>query len=409
MHVPSLRQNVAWSFVGSVALAVSQFAIIIALSHLGDGDHAHRNGTWNWALTLTGPVFVLGLLRLRQVQTTDARGEHSFAAYLQLRGATMLAGLLGIAAVVALAYRDRTGLAILGVAVAKACEGGSDVVYGYLGQRERMRQVALSQLGRAITSLALAGTTVALTSSVALVAWAVAAVYAAWMIVDLRAVDAPLGPLDRAGVGALFRLAWPLGVVSAIGSLQIYVPRYFVEYHTGRVEQGAFSNLIQILQLGTIVVSAMTTGASARMARAAAARDYHGLLRTLKVLVLGGLLLGAGAVIVSATIGEWLLGLVFTAETARHADVLVWLAVTSGLVWSYVFLGTTLDALRSFRVQPWIHGASTAVIAGAAALLVPSHGLVGAAWAMLIGFGVECALYVIVVAIPLRRLRGAAP
>lgn len=408
MQTPSLRSNVAWSFAGSASLAASQFAILILLSNLGDGDRAHRVGTWNWALTVTGPIFVLGLLRLRALQSTDARGEHAFAAYAQLRAAMMLAGLLATIGFVALGYRDQTGLAILGVAAAKTLEGGSDVVYGRLQQREQMRRIAISQLGRAASSMAVSIAVLELTSSVVILAWAVAAVYAAWMVFDLRTVDAPLRPLHAAGMKALFRQALPLGVVSAIGTLQISLPRIFVEHYSGRVEQGAFSSLTQALQLGGIVVSAMASGASARMARAVVARDFPSFLRVLRTLILGGAALGVAAVIVSATIGEWILGVVFTPDVARHADVLVWLAVTSGLVWSYVFLGTALDALRSFRVQPWIHGASTAVIAAAAALLVPDHGPQGAAWAMLVGFSVECTLYVIAVAIPLRRLRGEA-
>ncbi len=407
MTAPSLRKNVAWSLAGSAVLSLSQLAIVIALAKLGGGGAAGavRNATWTWALAVTGPIFVFGLLKLRSLETTDARGEHAFAAYAQLRAAAMIAAITVTAGVVVIGYRDHVGLTILGVGLAKAFEGGSDIVYGRLQHGDRLRQMALSQIGRAGSSLAVAAAVVALGGSMVAVAFGVAAVYLAWMIADLAAVDAPLGPIDRRAVIAVFWQALPLGFVSAIGSLQIYLPRYFLEHYASRVEQGVFANMAQLLGFGALVVAAMANAAAARMARAAAGRDWRTFNRILRTLVLGGATLGALAVITAAVAGPWIMTLVFSRELTPPREVLVWLALTSGLVWTYVFLGTALDALRSYRVQPWIHGASTVVIAGAAAALVPGYGMRGAAWAMLIGFGVECALYLIAVLPLLRRMR----
>lgn len=411
MTAPSLRKNVAWSLIGSLVLSLSQLAILVVLAKLGgSGDaRAQRNGAWTWALAVTGPIFVFGLLKLRQLQATDARGEHTFAAYAQLRAAAMLAALAVTTGIILVSYRNSVGLTIAGVALAKAFEGGCDAVYGRLQHGERLRRVALSQIGRGLSSLLVATVLIVATESMPVVAFGVAATYLAWMIADLAALDVPLGPIDRAAAVAVFRQALPLGFVSAIGSLQIYLPRYFLEHYASLVDQGVFANVAQLLSFGALVVAAMANAASARMARAAAARDWKTFNRLLRTLVLGGATIGALAVITSAVAGRWLMTLVFSRELTPPRAVLVWLALTSGLVWTYVFLGTALDALRSYRLQPWIHGASTTVIAVAAAMLVPGHGMLGAAWAMLIGFGVECVLYLAAVVPHLRRMRETSP
>ena len=409
MTAPSLRKNVAWSFAGSAVLSFSQLAIVIALAKLGGGGEAgaERNGTWTWALAVTGPIFVFGLLKLRALETTDARGEHAFAAYAQLRAVAMVAALAVTSVIVLIAYRNHVGLTILGVALAKAFEGGSDIVYGRLQHGDRLRQMALSQIGRAASALGVTAVVVVVSGSMVAVAFGVAAVYLAWMLVDVAGVDVPLGPFDRGAMVAVFWQALPLGAVSAIGSLQIYVPRYYLEHYVSRGEQGVFANMAQLLAIGALVVAAMANAAAARMARAAATRDWRTFNRVLRTLVTGGAILGALAVIVSAVAGRWIMTQVFSRELTPPREVLVWMSLTSALVWTYVFLGTALDALRSYKVQPWIHGASTAVIALAAALLVPSRGRLGAAWAMLIGFSVECGLYLFAVLPLLRRMREA--
>jgi O-antigen/teichoic acid export membrane protein len=408
MTEPSLRRNVAWAFIGSLSLSLSQWGMLIAVAKLGGASTA---GDWNLALAITGPVFVFCQLKLRQLQATDARREHPWGVYAAVRVLGMSAALAFCAALAFFMYRDATALVILAVAVAKAFEGGSDVVYGQLQRQEMMSRIARSQLGRGVLSLVVSAGVFAATRSVVGMAVGMAAVYAAcltWDVARLRSAlgGDPLAPCwDRAAVARVIRVAAPLGLMSAIGSLQLNVPRYFIEAHAGRAELGVFSSLAQLLLLGALVVAAIASAAVPRLARHAADRrwaEFHRLLRTLIVCGIG---LGLLAILLSAVAGRFALTWLYSAEFAAHDDVLVWLAGSSALLWSYAFLGTALDALRSFRVQPWIFGLSTAVIAIASSLLVPTHGLLGAAWALLIGFGVECLLFVVAVTAQLRHLK----
>jgi O-antigen/teichoic acid export membrane protein len=95
------------------------------------------------------------------------------------------------------------------------------------------------------------------------------------------------------------------------------------------------------------------------------------------------------------------LRIIYSDEVAAHAHVLIWLAAGATILWTRGSLGTALDAMRRFAIQPWIHLASTVVIAGACVVLIPDHGLVGAAAAVLIGYVLEAILFFVAVAIPL--------
>jgi len=406
MAAASLRRNVGWAFAGSLVLSLSQWGILIAIAKVAG---AAAVGDWNLAIAVTGPIFVLGLLKLRQLQASDVRHEHGWGTYAALRLVCMAIAFVASASIALVGFNDATAVAIIGVAAMKVFDGGSDLAYGQLQRDEHMDRLARSQIGRGASALLIAVPVFMATRSVMILALTTAAVYGVWLVYDLRQVrrvldDEPLRPSwDGAGLRKVFRQAIPLGLVTAIGSLQLNVPRYFLEGYVGRAELGVFSSMAQLMFLGALVVAAIANAALPRLARHARDEEWAEFSRLLVRLLLSGAALGVLAVLTSLAIGGPVLELLYSAEFATHATTLVWLAAASGLLWSYVFLGTALDAMRSFRVQPWIYGASTIAISIASALLIPPYGLPGAAWALLVGYGVECALFVIAVARPLRR------
>jgi O-antigen/teichoic acid export membrane protein len=101
--------------------------------------------------------------------------------------------------------------------------------------------------------------------------------------------------------------------------------------------------------------------------------------RTLLVAGAAGVATVGGA----AAIGGPLLALLYTAEYAAHADVLVWLAGVAGLGYATSALTTSITAARRFPAQLAVTAFTVAVSSGASLLLVPRFGLRGAAWALL--------------------------
>jgi O-antigen/teichoic acid export membrane protein len=404
----SLRSSFLWALSGSTIFQVCQWVMVIAITKLSSTAVA---GDWNLALAVTAPIFLFTQLKLRAVQTTDVKDEFAWGEYAANRAAGMALALAAAAAVAALAYPGIALLIVL-VAASKAVDGASDLIYGRLQRHERQDRIGRSLIARGLTSLAAGVAAFWLTDEPAWAAAATALAYLPWLAWDLRGlrrlVPGPLAPAwTTARQRTLVRRVLPLGFVTAIGSLQTNIPRYFVDADGTRVDVGVYGNLSYLLVAGNLVVAAIANAVLPRLARQAAGQEWSQFARTLRTMILVGVGLAAVAVAACALVGEPVLRWLYSEHEAASADVLVWMAAAAGLVWSYVFLGTALDAMRRFTVQPWIHGTSTLVIAGACALLVPRHGLHGAAWATLIGYGVECTLYLVAVAIPLRQAARA--
>src|SRR5438093_329611 len=126
--VPSLRRNVAWAAIGNAGYAACQWGVLIVLTKL---TTAADVGRFALGLAVTAPVMIAAGLQLRMVQATDARGEYPFGVYLGLRLVTtaLAFATIGIIAISA-GYRGDTLLVITFVALAKAFEAVSDIIFG---------------------------------------------------------------------------------------------------------------------------------------------------------------------------------------------------------------------------------------------------------------------------------------
>src|SRR5262245_26234 len=102
----TIRHNFAWTFVGNLVYAASQWAMLAVLAKLGNPVMV---GQFALALSISAPVIMFTNLALRQVQATDARRDYSFGIYLGLRLITTALSLLIVAGIVlAAGYRRET-------------------------------------------------------------------------------------------------------------------------------------------------------------------------------------------------------------------------------------------------------------------------------------------------------------
>jgi O-antigen/teichoic acid export membrane protein len=117
-------------------------------------------------------------------------------------------------------------------------------------------------------------------------------------------------------------------------------------------------------------------------------------------------LIGVAATLVGMVAGQRILTLLYRPEYATHVDVLVWLMVAAGISWTSSFLGYGVTAARYFRSQiPWICSTTLATVV-ACAVLVPSHHLLGAALATLVGALVQFVGGIFIIGHAMRRVRA---
>lgn len=398
----TLRRNFSWTFVGNAVYAACQWGMLVVLAKLGSPEMV---GQFTLGLAITAPVFMFTNLQLRHIQATDAKQQYLFGDYLSLRLISTALGLALIAMItVAAGYRWEISLVILLVGLAKAFESISDVFYGLIQQQERMDRIALSLMLKGPISLVMLSLGVYLSGNII---WGMVGLVVSWAIVaigyDLRngksilkntrrdthnrelISDARLKfNWERKKLANLIWLALPLGFGMLLISLNVNIPRYFVERYLGERELGFFAAIAYLMVAGNMVVNALGESATPKLAKYYAAGDSKAFRKLLIRLVVIAASLGGLAIIVAKVAGGQILTLVYQPEYAKHVDLFVWLMVAAGISYISSFLGYAMTAARYFRIQMPLFSIATAISALSCFWLVPTFELKGAAIALIL-------------------------
>lgn len=403
-----MKMNISWAFAGNAVYAACQWMVFVLLMRSLTLADVGQFAYW---MAVTGPVFVLANVRLRNLVATDVESPHPFADYLRARlltttfavCTTLLIGL-GLAA-------SLDSLAIVALLVAaRACDAISDICHGLFQRELDMQSAAIGLLANGILSVAFVGVSVALGPSLAVAAGSYAAgsvvTLVAWDLPRMRTVTqtrhgATASRTSRLAVWRLIRRALPLGLSAAVGSLQANLPRYIVAAYLGHAALAVFTALAYIPTLGNLIVNAV-----AQASLPVLARDLRTSLaayrQRLRRLVQAGVGLAAISVLATIVVGRPIVAAIYGAEVAQ-IDVLLGLMVAAAVSYTYVFLGTAATARLRFGSQLLISSAGLFIVAVSVIPLVSRFGLVGGGYALCAGALVEGGAYV---ALTLHDLRS---
>jgi O-antigen/teichoic acid export membrane protein len=399
----TLRRNFSWTFVGNLVYAGSQWGMLVVLAKLGSPEMV---GQFTLGLAVTAPVVMFTNLQLRSVQATDVRHQYVFSEYLRLRLIMTGLALLIIAGIAFTAgYPWETKLVILAVGAAKAIESISDVLYGLFQQHQRMDSIAKSMMIKGPLSLVTLGLGIYLTGNVI---WGAVGLILTWALI-LLSYDFCSGALilnastkvlkswvfgevslekaiqPRLPINKLIKLAWltlPLGLEGMFKSLYVNVPRYFLEHYWDEASLGYFSSVAYIMVVGNMVVLALGQSAMPRLAESCLVKDVGVVKRLVLNLIQAGAVVGVAGVLVALLFGRRLLTLMYRPDYAEHLDVFVWLMVAQGTSCIAAPLWYVLMSAQFYRVLTGFAIALIGIISINCLWLIPTYGLIGAAWAI---------------------------
>ena len=407
-----MKTNTAWTFAGNTVYAACQWVVFVLLVKTLTPEAA---GAFAYAIAITGPVFVLASLRLRHLLAAQPERPSDFSGYVFARLITTF-GAIGISiAVGAVLSPKAASLAVLTImALGRACDALSDLCHGLFQRELDMRSAAIGISINGLLSVALVAAAVLGSRSIVLATTA----YAAASLCALACWDVPRAVRWRRAEGGdrmaaeparprlsaawrLIRTALPLGVSSAIGSVQTNLPRYVIASYLGAAALARFVAISYITLAGHLVVNAASQAALPLLARDA--HDPLGRYRTrLAGLVAGTFVLGAVCLLAAFALGRPVLAFIYGPGYAHDDRVLLWLVAAMVVTFASVFLGAGRVARQRFASQSLTSAMSLAVVAGCIVPLVKRDGLLGAAWSLLAGAVVELCGYVIFTACDLR-------
>lgn len=386
----SIRRNVAWMVAAKGVHAVTRWSLVAAMAKLGSSEMV---GQYVLGVIISLPVFGLMDLQLRGVQATDAREEHPFGLFLALRLITTVLAVVVVTFIALIGYPGATATVLIMVGLHRASESIADVFQGPMQQQERMDQMATSIIARgvlgSIATIAVIATTGSLSGSVAAMMVMSVVVLVLFdrpkvaSLSDRRGRPLNIGPLwDRRALASLAWMALPLGVIMMLVALQFNIPRYVLENWHGTAALGILAGIAYFLDAGRQLVLAIGTSVSPRLARhfsQGKRREFFTLLFKLMAVCMVPAIIGLLASILA---GPFFLRLLLSEEYVPYVDIFRILMFAAVLGFAACASGYGMMATRKFgrSLIPFVISVSWSIFISW--LLIPTHGIQGAAWAL---------------------------
>ncbi|MGM0804975.1 MAG: oligosaccharide flippase family protein [Bacillota bacterium] len=395
----TLKVNFSWTLCGNVIYAICQWLVVSVIAKLGDPVQV---GTFALALAISAPIFLFFNMNLRVVQATDTNDEYSFNQYFSMRVlTTLIAFLIVILISIFSGFEKTTIIVIIFLAIAKFFESISDILYGYLQKCEQMKFISISKIIRGIISTISMAIILYLTNDLVLatliyaVTWGVILIlydfkkclyiYRFDMNSNTRFMSEMLKPsIDYKILKLLFILSLPLGIAGTLDSLNINLPRYFINFQLGEGALGYYAAITYIIISGQTIVGALAQAATPRLAK-----YYNSDIKQFKLLLMKlfiiGLVIGTIGVLMSVYLGGYILTIFYTPEYQEYNTLFILSMIAASFWYLSGFLNCGIVASRIFKNQIIIFFATTLVTSVACIYLINDYGLNGAALSLILG------------------------
>jgi O-antigen/teichoic acid export membrane protein len=391
----SFRKNFSWTFIGNLMYSLFQWVILTIIVKLGTKEDL---GVFGLATAICAPIILFASLQLRMLLATDAKREYDFSDYLTLRFLTSILAILVIVltGMVSVSWNEVLLVVIL-TGLSKYFETMSEIYHGYFQIRDRMDLVAYSMIYRGILNCIFVAISYLIWQSIT--AASVGLVLAGIVMLSFydRAYCIKLAKDDPQINKDSFRLNYnwsklkqlvimslPLGGVILSTTLQVNVPRYFIQGYMGEGMLGIFVALSYLLVIGQTFVLALVRPSSTTLSRYYANGNRRAFIKLTNrlIILIGGI--GFLGVFFSLTIGKELLTLLYTSEYADYSKEFVIIMIAGSIRQVSLVLGAANTACKALKEQAIPAVLELVAITVGCWLLVPNYGLMGAGYALLI-------------------------
>lgn len=396
----SFFSNFSWNFIGSIVYAFSQWIVLIIIAKFGTVEEV---GIYSIGMALTAPIIMFTDLQLRSIQATDTDSIYFFRHYFALRILGNITATVILLIILSMDfYNVYKSFIILLVFLSKVLDSFSNVLYGQFQKNERMDFIGLSRTIKGIITIFVVFISYSFTRDLFI---SLVAMNISWFFIfllfdlrNLRKFSLRMKPdFDWQKLMKLVKLALPLGVAILIISLNINIPRIFVERVLGDKAFGYFAAMLYFMVAGETLINAVGQAIAPRLARMYKKKKKA----QFKIVILKSLCvafsIGFIGISIAYLFGEYILTIVYGLGYSNYNKILVLIMIAATFNFGSAISGYAITAMRKFRIQPYLGVIWLIVSLSLSFLLIPTYGLVGAALTLIGSYGIQFVIQTFIV------------
>ena len=377
----SLKKNIAWNSAGSIVRLGCNYLITIAVVRLSHGFDAA--GALSLAMSVSNLVAPFADFRLRTVQVTDVRGEHSSGEYVGLRLLTsVLAFVVGVVYAFLTCSLDAVP-AIVAYLVASLAANFIEGLHAIDQRHLRMDYIGRSYMMQGISNLALFSVVLWFSDSLVLACISMAvSTLAICFIYDMPRASGfeSIKPvIDLRSAARTLATLLPLVIAQVCSSAVLTVPKQYLAASVSTAALGIYSSVASpaaIVQMGASYIYSPLMGEFAQRFKDDKASALKLFGRTIQGIV--------GITVVFSVLillfGEWVLGLLYGQEIVEYSYLLgpaVLCTFVTAFAW---FMNDLLLSLRDYKASFLGNVVATVVSLAVTIPVVDLFGMNGVSW-----------------------------
>lgn len=348
----SLKRNIAWTSAGSIVRLVCNYLITIVVVRLSHGFDAA--GMLSLAMSVSNLVSPFADFRLRTVQVTDVRGEHSAGEYVALRLLTSgLAFAVGMIYSIATCTLDAVPT-IIAYLISSLAANMIEVLHAIDQRHLRMDYIGISYMLQGVSNLVLFSAVLWITDSLVL-----ACVFmAVATLVILFVYDVPRAShfetikphIDFRSAVKTLGLLFPLVIAQVCSSAVLTVPKQYLAASVSTAALGIYSSVASpaaIVQTGASYIYSPLMGEFARRFK----DNKKSALSLFKKTVFAILAVTLAAAVLMLFLGDRVLALLYGSEIVEYSYLLQAAILCTFITAFAWFMNDLLLSLRDYKAS----------------------------------------------------------
>lgn len=381
------RKNVIWNAIGATASAFTSLFFVIIATRINGVEKA---GIFSYGFATACILYVLGSYVVRVYQVTDTTSKCSDWDYVQNRVISCAAMVtIATAFIIIKGYDSYKASIIMLLCLFKCAEAFSEVLYGIIQKNEKLYEVGISLMIKAVSGVGLFWTVDLLTDNMPL---SCAMIVVANLIIIL-AFDIP--NVIKTGFRkshfsiritmSIFRQSFFTFVLTVLTTYLINAPRYAIDDLLNDSSQTIYGIIILpatfMLLLGQYIIHPLLT----KMAAYIDQKRYLMLRKMIARILLAMLVLGIAVFIVAFMFEEPVLSFMYGLNLKAYKECMMIIIAGSVFYGLETVISYILISFRRTGIQAAIFAIVSVVVTFLSYHLIPSAEITGASIVYLIG------------------------
>ena len=383
------RSSYVWNAINAVLSALQCPVALMFITRISGMNDA---GVFSIAFAVANLLLYIGLYGLRRFQASDVNEEFTFADYNGMRfitcGAMVIASFVYcIYGSVFNAYSLEKAAVVFMVCLLKLVQAYTDVIHGNMQQKGRFDVATKSSAVRYVLEVAAIAVTLLITKDFLTAVCVSAAV--SFIVMFLTSVNAGRKFCEsykprfrREQIKALAIDGFPLFASLFLNMYISNAPKYAIDAYLTEEIQAVYNIIFMpafmVMLLSNFIFNPIVKS-YAELWLSDSAEQHHELTRRIKMQMLFILGLTAAGLIVAATFGIPLLGIIFGTDLSPYKTELCIVMIGGGALGYANYFSTVITIIREQKSMIISYGVAAAVAYALSGILVKSQGITGAA------------------------------